>query len=58
MEPSVNLPTPFDVTVGSNRTAVRVVPSGELDAGSRIGTALLAEHNVSTKCVLEARVVP
>jgi anti-anti-sigma factor len=31
----VNLSTPFDVTVYPNRTAVRVVPSGELDAGSR-----------------------
>ena len=35
MEPTVNLPAPFDVTVHPDRAAVRVVPSGELDVASR-----------------------
>jgi anti-anti-sigma factor len=41
MEPSVSLPVPFCVTVHPDRTAVRVVPSGELDVASR---EVLAGH--------------
>jgi anti-anti-sigma factor len=41
MEPSMSLPTPFDVTVHPDRATVRVVPSGELDAASR---SVLAAH--------------
>jgi len=35
MEPSLDLPPPFDVTVYPDRTVVRVVPCGELDVASR-----------------------
>jgi anti-anti-sigma factor len=35
MEPSVSLPSPFDVTAYPDRASVRVVPSGELDVASR-----------------------
>lgn len=35
MEPAVILPPPFNVTVDPDRSAVRVVPSGELDVASR-----------------------
>jgi anti-sigma B factor antagonist len=35
MDPSVNPPPRFDVTVDPDRTVVRVAPEGELDVASR-----------------------